>query len=107
MRESVLGVYHNGVVVPKERVPFKEDMEVVILFLRKKESTRESGNSNAYEKLRHRIAQEVPELLKLTPQEKKEDFERLSKKVADNMPFKSVKEMERFMRGDFYGLARY
>lgn len=106
MIESVAGVYHNGMVIPEEKIPFKEDMEVVILFLRKKGS-KIVGNSEVYEKLRNRIAQEIPELLDQTPKEKREDFERLSKKVADNMPFKSVKEMERTMKGDYYGLARY
>jgi len=35
------------------------------------------------------------------------EFEQLSEKVAQNMPYQTREEFEQAMRGDDYGLARY
>ena len=106
MLRAVQGVYHNGVVIPREKVPYHEDTDVVIVFIGDIERGKNEA-SQAYEKLRAKIAEKYPELLKETDEEAREAFEKLSQKVADNMPYKTVEEFERAMRGDEYGLIGY
>jgi len=103
MLRAVQGVYHNGVVIPREKVPYHGDIDVVIVFVGDIEGEKNEG-AQAYEKLRARIAEKYPELLKETDGEAKEAFEKLSQKVADTMPYKTIEEFERVMRGDEYGL---
>ena len=106
MLRAVQGVYHNGVVIPREKVPYHGDIDVVIVFVGDIESEKNEG-ARAYEKFRARIAEKHPELLKETDEEAREAFEKLSQKIADNMPYKTVEEFERAMRGDDYGLIRH
>ena len=84
-------------------MPYHGDIDVVIVFVDDIEGEKNEG-AQAYEKLRARIAEKHPELLKETDEEAREAFEKLSQKIADNMPYKTVEEFERAMRGDDYGL---
>jgi len=106
MLRAVQGVYHNGIVIPREKVPYHGDVDVVIVFVGDMEGEKNEG-VQAYEKLRTKIAQKYPELLKETDEEASEAFEKLSQKVADNMPYETVEEFEKVMRGDEYGLIGY
>ncbi len=103
MLRAVQGVYHNGVVIPREKVPYHGAIDVVIVSVGDIEGEKNKG-AQAYEKLRARIAEKHPELLKETDGEAEEAFEKLSQKVADTMPYKTIEEFERAMRGDEYGL---
>jgi hypothetical protein len=49
----------------------------------------------------------MPDLLLMTDDEAKAEFDKLSDKIAENLPFETVEEFEQAMRGDEYGLARY
>jgi len=45
--------------------------------------------------------------MSMTDDEKREEFDRLSKMIAERMPYRSPEEFERAMRGDEYGLVGY
>ncbi len=60
-----------------------------------------------YDSLRKNIQARYPELARRTPQQVHRDFERISKKVGQSLPFKTWQEMDRVLKGDRYGLTRH
>lgn len=77
----------------------------------KREMTSEemlSYSRRIHEAVKAQIAEEYPELKRpRTPEQIKKDFDRITKKIRKQIPFKSLEEMERAMRGDDFGLVRY
>lgn len=84
----------------KSRLDINQEIRVLVL-------VDEKQISSIWDEIKADIAKRHPELISQTKEEAKEEFERLSKKIAQNMRFENWKEAERFMRGNDYGLARY
>jgi len=59
-----------------------------------------------YDTLRKQIERKHPEFARRTPGQRRQDFERISRKVRRNLPFSSWQEMDRALKGDRYGLTR-
>jgi predicted DNA-binding antitoxin AbrB/MazE fold protein len=100
----VRGEYREGVVRPLEKAPSREGAEVLILFPERAEVAQGRG---VWQQIKREIAREMPALLTMTAEERRADFDRLSSNIAENMPYRSVEEFERAMRGDEYGLTGY
>jgi predicted DNA-binding antitoxin AbrB/MazE fold protein len=100
----VRGMYEQGIVKPLESVPYGEGIEVLVLF---PERIRPTGEGGIWQRIKGKMAREMPDLLSMTQGEKREEFDRLSKVIAERMPYRSLEEFERAMRGDEYGLVGY
>jgi prevent-host-death family protein len=59
-----------------------------------------------YDTLRKHIEACYPELRTRTSEEKKRNFERITKKIRQALSFKSWQEMDKAAKGDRYGLTR-
>ena len=60
----------------------------------------------AYDNLKRKILAKHPELAKESPEQARRRFDKLSEKIRRSLPFKNWKEMDRFAKGDRYGLTR-
>ena len=100
----VKGVYKKGVVEPLESVPYREDVEVLVLF---PGHINWTGVKGIWQQIKQEIAKQMPDLLSMTDDEKREEFDSLSNVIAGRMPYHSLEEFERAMRGDEYGLVEY
>ncbi|PKO24201.1 MAG: hypothetical protein CVU38_00155 [Chloroflexi bacterium HGW-Chloroflexi-1] len=100
----VRGEYLGGVVKPLEEAPSREGAEVLILFPERAEIVQGRG---VWQQVKQEIAREMPDLRYMTAEARRADFDRLSSIIAENMPYRSVEEFERAMRGDEYGLTGY
>ena len=78
--------------------------EVLVLF---PERIHWTGVKGIWPQIKQEIAKQMPDLLGMTDNEKREEFDRLSKVIAERMPYRSLEEFERAMRGDEYGLVGY
>jgi len=63
--------------------------------------------TDVWQLIRARLAAAQPELLTMSEADLRSEFERLSMQAAANLPFHSLEELERDLRGDDYSLARY
>jgi len=105
-----IAVKGNGVVELAEDVSVQDGTEVIVVFqerIEKQSKPEHHDPSWLWNEVICEIERRHPELLKMSEAERRADFERLSQKIADNMPYKTVEEFERAMRGDEFGLARY
>lgn len=100
----VRGKYTQGTVEFLEEVPTQENVEVLILFPERSPSGK---GWSVWEGIKQSIAEEMPDLLQMTAEERKQEFDQISATITDQMPYQSLEEFERAMRGDEYGLARY
>ena len=100
----VRGVYEQGVVKPLEGVSYREGIEVLVLF---PERVRPIETIGIWQQVKEEMAKEMPDLLSMTEDEKREEFDRLSNVIAERMPYRSLEEFERAMRGDEYDLVGY
>jgi len=100
----VRGVYKKGIVEPLERVPHREGVEVLVLFPKR---VMRTGAKGIWRQIKREMAKEMPDLVSMTEDEKREEFDRLSDVIAERMPYRSMEEFERAMRGDEYGLVGY
>ena len=100
----VRGIYRKGMVEPLELAPHQEGVEVLVLF---PESVRRTGAKGIWQQIKREMAKEIPDLLSMTDDQKREEFDRLSNVIAERMPYRSVEDFERAMRGDEYDLAGY
>jgi len=101
----VKGVYKKGVVEPLDMAPRREGVEVLVLFPDPVGFT--AGSKGVWQRIKQDLAREIPDLARMTADEKREEFDRLSCVVTEHMPYRSVEEFERAMRGDEYGLVGY
>jgi hypothetical protein len=92
----VKGMYKEGVVEPLESVPYRENVEVLVLFPERIERT---GVKGVWQQIKQEIAKEMPDVLGMTDDERREEFDRLSNMIAERMPYHSLEELERAMRG--------
>lgn len=59
-----------------------------------------------YRSLQRQIEARHPRLRKMTEAEANREFERISRKIARTMPYKSWQEMDRAAKGDRFGFSR-
>lgn len=100
----VRGKYTHGVVELLGELPDQEDVEVLILFPGRPPS---EGAPGIWQRIKQGIAEEMPDLRHMTVEERRQEFEQISADMVAQMPYQSLEEFERAMRGDEYGLARY
>jgi len=100
----VKGIYKEGVVEPLELLPCRENVEVLVLF---PERIKWTGVKGIWQQIKEEIAKQMPDLLSMTDDEKREEFDRLSNVIGERMSYHSLEEFERAMRGDEYGLVGY
>ena len=62
--------------------------------------------TTAYDSLKKKILAKHPRLAKESPEQARKRFEKISEKIRRSLPFKSWREMDRFAKGDRYGLTR-
>jgi len=62
--------------------------------------------TSAYDNLKRHILSKYPRLAKETPEQARRRFDKISEKIRRSLPFKTWKEMDRFAKGDRYGLTR-
>ena len=62
--------------------------------------------TSAYDNLKKQILSKYPRLGKETPEQARRRFDKISEKIRRSLPFKTWKEMDRFIKGDRYGLTR-
>ncbi len=69
-------------------------------------SGQPSYPTTMYDMLRKHIEGRYPELKHRSLEEKQHDFEQLSCKLRQDLPFQNWQEMDRAAKGDRYGLSR-
>jgi len=62
--------------------------------------------TRAYDSLKKKIATKYPNLAKENPEQTRRRFDKITEKIRRSLPFKTWEEMERFAKGDRYGLTR-
>jgi len=62
--------------------------------------------TTAYDSLKKKILAKHPRLAKESPGQARKRFEKISEKIRRSLPFKTWQEMDRFAKGDRYGLTR-
>lgn len=75
-------------------------------FERKDIEKEERYPTSAYDNLKKRILSKHPELAKETPEQARRRFDKISEKIRRSLPFKTWQEMDRFVKGDRFGLRR-
>jgi len=99
----VRGRYKHGVIELLEEAPDREGLEVLILFPK----PGPGEHPGIWGRMKERIAREMPDLLGMSVEERKQEFDRLSATIVRQMPYRSLEEFEAAMRGDEYGLVGY
>ena len=108
---SVKGIFDGKQVKLLEQVPLPEGIQVIITFLADEglaESHRISGSGkdtlqesrSFHKRVKASILKKNPKLQRLEGKTLRRDFDRLSEKIAQNLPFSDWKAAERFMRGE-------
>jgi prevent-host-death family protein len=67
---------------------------------------RDRYPTSLYDTLKEKILAKHPELAKESPERARREFERISEKIRRSLPFKNWKEMDRFAKGDRFGIRR-
>jgi antitoxin (DNA-binding transcriptional repressor) of toxin-antitoxin stability system len=62
--------------------------------------------TSLYDSLKEGILAKHPELKSESPEAARRRFERISEKIRRSLPFKTWQEMDRFVKGDRFGLRR-
>lgn len=101
------GIYRNGTIELSETLNLRDGTEVNATIEASSEQSRKEYIRSFWEDVKQQIAEEQPELLAMTREERIEDFERLSQKIAENLPYKTPEEFMQAMRGGGFDLARY
>ena len=61
--------------------------------------------TSAYDNLKRKIAAKFPKLAKESPEQVRRRFDKITEKIRRSLPFKTWQEMDRFAKGDRYGLT--
>ena len=80
----------------------QEGTEVLVVMEHSHGSERASG---LWRRIKMAIAAELPDLGEMSPDAVRQEFDQLSNLIAERMPYATVEQFERAMRGDEYGLA--
>ena len=62
--------------------------------------------TSLYDGLKKSILAKYPKLKTESPEVTRREFERISEKIRRSLPFKTWREMDRFVKGDRFGLGR-
>jgi len=62
--------------------------------------------TSLFDALKKNILAKHPKLKKETPERARREFEKTSEKIRRSLPFKTWKEMDRFVKGDRFGIGR-
>ena len=62
--------------------------------------------TSAFDNLKRKILAKHPQLAKESPEQSRRQFEKISKEMRRSLPFKTWQEMDRFVKGDRFGLGR-
>jgi prevent-host-death family protein len=62
--------------------------------------------TSAYDNLKKQILSKYPRLAKETPEQARRRFDKITEKIKRSLPFKTWQEMDRFAKGERYGLTR-
>ena len=62
--------------------------------------------TSLYDTLKEKILAKHPELERQSPERARKEFNRISEKIRRSLPFKTWREMDRFVKGDRFGLGR-
>jgi prevent-host-death family protein len=60
--------------------------------------------TTGFDALRKRLLAKHPQLARETPDMTRREFDRITRKIRQALPFKSWREMDRFLKGDRHGL---
>jgi len=66
--------------------------------------SRSSYPTTLYDSIRVQIETRYPAIKARSPEQQKRDFERITKKLRQTIPYKSWQEMDKTAKGDRYGL---
>lgn len=92
---SVRGIYRDGVIELSEKVAASNGQSVIVIF---PELFPKKDTESYREQLQSSIARWDPEFLEMTESERQLEFERISEKIADSLPFQTPEEFIRAMR---------
>ena len=62
--------------------------------------------TSLYDGLKKSILEKHPKLKTESPEDARREFDRISEKIRRSLPFKTWREMDRFVKGDRFGLRR-
>jgi prevent-host-death family protein len=62
--------------------------------------------TSAFDNLKRKILAKYPQLANESPEQSRRQFEKITKKIRRSLPFKTWREMDRFVKGDRFGLGR-
>lgn len=103
---SVHGRYHHGKIELLEDLVPDEGSELIITVLSKESKSKDPElEQDPWRILKGQIVAQYPELKRESKQKAVTEFERLSEKIASNMRFKTLEELEKFMRREDYDLS--
>lgn len=103
---SVRGRYQGGKIELLEDVVLEEGSELIITLLFKKSKLKDSElKQDPWKILKDQIGARYPELKDEPKQKAVSEFEKLSEKIASNMKFKTLEELEKFMRREDYDIS--
>ena len=63
-------------------------------------------STTLYDALKEKILARHPRLKTESPERARREFDRISEKIRRSLPFKTWREMDRFVKGDRFGLRR-
>ena len=98
---SVRGVYRDGAVELSESVSASNGQDVVVIF---PDLLPNQDEESYRDILRRKIAKVDPQFLEMTSEERQIEFERISIKVADRLPFRTPEEFMKAMRRENFDL---
>jgi prevent-host-death family protein len=88
-----------------EAVTITKRGRVVAVIAPAAEAARRPSDS-IYQRLRRHVEARTPGLRQMPEGEARRDFDRLSRKVAKTVRYKTWREMDRALKGDRFGLSR-
>jgi prevent-host-death family protein len=62
--------------------------------------------TSLFDGLKKKILAKYPKLKKESPEQARREFEKISEKIRRSLPFKTWQEMDRFVKGDRFGIDR-
>lgn len=92
---SVSGVYRDGVVELSGSVSAFNGQNVVVIF---SDPLSNQDQESYRDHLKRKIAKYDPQFLAMTRNERQTEFDRISTKVAESLPYRTPEEMVKAMR---------
>ena len=89
-----------------ERITVTKRGKPVAVIAASTNSAPEQAPDSVYRHLQRSIDARNPQFAKMTDAEVRREMERISRKIARTIPYKTWQEMDRAMKGDRFGLSR-